>query len=150
MFPINPAVYAAAELFTDGAITPRVRADVAAMQGLPLYGDTTAPIPPRPVAPAPSALDIAEAEIARWTDAVTAARALYVDARAGIAHANRGFFSWGGGTRLQAMDRRSARRGAFRVLNRARATLSRPERALAAAVAPMTALRAPVALALAA
>ncbi len=34
---LNPAVYAAAELMTDGAITPALLADVAAMRGLSLY-----------------------------------------------------------------------------------------------------------------
>ena len=34
---INPAVRAAAELFTDGAVTPSILADVAAQECLPLY-----------------------------------------------------------------------------------------------------------------
>jgi hypothetical protein len=36
---VNPAVREAAELFTDGEVTPDILASVAAMNGLPLYAD---------------------------------------------------------------------------------------------------------------
>ena len=61
MQTINPAVYAEASLFTDGAITDAVLANVAAMRGLPLYVETPAPQPPSPVTLAERALANAEA-----------------------------------------------------------------------------------------
>jgi hypothetical protein len=52
---INPAVRSAAELYTDGKITDRTLADVAAMKGLPLYVEI--------VAQGPNPRDLAEKEV---------------------------------------------------------------------------------------
>ena len=94
--------------------------------------------------------EAAAAEVARWTAAVAAGRTIYVSARAGIAHANRGFYDAGNIGRRIFLGAKVARKGAFRTLNRARASLARAERNLAAANAALAALTAPVALLLAA
>lgn len=126
---INPAVSAAAALFTDGRITDRVLADVAAMERLPLHVSA--------VTLAPSAAEIADAALrnaaARHREAVR----LYCFARVEQAAANR------------FPPRHYLRSAAFRLLNKRRVELARAERALTAAQAALAALTPPV-LALAA
>lgn len=121
MPPINPAVYAEASLFTDGAITDAVLANVAAMRGLPLYIETPAPQPPSPA-------DIAFARVASAERALDRAERDYVVAISRIRAANKAagrnpspFM------RALALDQRA---DAFRALNRARVAIRRAERAL--------------------
>lgn len=122
---INPAVHAAAELFTDGRITDHLLADVAAMHRLPLYIEV-APIP-QPDATDAALRALANAE-ARHRDGIRC----YVAARAAIGPANR----------LGATKEvnRGHRAYAFRMLNKRRAELLRDERGLAAARAALAAL----------
>lgn len=121
MQTINPAVYAEASLFTDGAITDAVLANVAAMRGLPLYVETPAPQPPSP-------LELAHVAVARAEVIAERKRVAYVVARARITAANKA-----AGRNPSPFMRalaRDQRREAFRAFNRARVAVRIAEREL--------------------
>lgn len=138
---INPAVSAAAELFTDGRITDQLLADVAAMHRLPLHIATVAD-------PGPTDLDLAFSAVSGAVAFVARARRDYIAARRRLAYANKRQ------PHLTAEARASAgkfhRASAMRDLNRARAECARAERAEATARAALAALSAPAPFALAA
>lgn len=140
MQTINPAVAAAAALFTDGRVTDAILADVAAMERLPLYV-------PRVIA-APCPEEAAHAALAGAVARVARVRQEYVAARARLAFANKRQPHATAEARRKAS--RFARGEAMRALNRARAACNRAERAEAEARAALAAFAAPVALPLAA
>jgi hypothetical protein len=131
----NPALLAAAELFTDGAITARILRDIPAIAGLPAY----AMVQTDPVAAAQAAR---ARELANARAAVAQAERTYDSARREIGEANRTHSApvlCGGRVVMAAApftpERMRARKSAaFRLFNLCRAQLAAARRRLAAAV----------------
>ncbi|MFT8246607.1 hypothetical protein [Roseomonas sp. BN140053] len=124
---LNPAVLAAAELFTDGALTDTVLANVAAMRGLPLHVTLAPAAAPDAAALAAKALQAAEAAL---RDAVRC----WNGARLTLGEANRTSLPpLARGLPRRPVDAETRRRlqaDAMRGINRRRAQLRAAQRAL--------------------
>ena len=121
---LNPAVTAAAELFTDGQLTDSILRSVATMRGLPLFIEPGA---------APTITERAEAaqlELGRATADHRIVTSLYAAARRRLGMANQ----------RPAAERRAAQAAAMGALNKARAALRKSDARLAAASAVLAAL----------
>lgn len=134
---LNPAVSAAAELFTDGQVTDAVLQGVAAMQGLPLLIE-------RAPHAGPDALTLAERELAAATHAHRGAAECFAGACRRLGEANARFHPplRAGGPRapISPETRRREQSQAMSWLNSRRALLRKAERRLAAAQAAIAAL----------
>ncbi|MFC0389495.1 hypothetical protein [Muricoccus vinaceus] len=121
---LNPAVTAAAELFTDGRLTDAVLQNVATMRGLPLFIETGA------VPTITERAEAAQIELGRASADHRIVTALYAAARRRLGMANQ----------RPAADRRAAQTAAMGALNKARAALRKADARLAAASAALAAL----------
>ena len=118
---LNPAVAAAAELFTDGRLTDAVLQNVATMRGLLLF------IEPGAVPTITERAEAAQIELGRATADHRIVTALYAAARRRLGMANQ----------RPAAERRAAQAAAMGALNKARAALRKAERRLAAAASTL-------------
>ena len=132
---INPAVYAEAELFTDGAITDAVLHRVAGMRDLALYVA-------RPTIAGPSAADLAARAVVTAEAAAREARRCFEGACRRLGEANRRVRTsrYLPPVTLSAERVRLNKSAAMAFLNTRRAALCRADRDLASTRAALAAL----------
>ena len=134
---INPAVIAAAELFTDGALTDAVLAGVASMKGLPLFVTVQADAGPSAADRAATVLAEADAElrasVRRYNNALD-------DLRAANRRTAPPLYRGAKPTARALSTVRRMQSQAMAALNRARASVNRAGKAQDAARASLAAV----------